>query len=134
MKRPAGVVVIGILAIIGAVLDILGSLALLGVGGLASATGAGGIGAGVLAVGVIYLIIGVVMLIFAISFLGLKPWAWWGLLVLEVISVVWGIIGLVVNGFTPSTLIGIIIQLLIILYLMSKNVKAAFFGPKATVG
>jgi len=131
MKRPVGVLIIGILGIIGAVLGILGSLAVLGVGGLAGATGAGAIGAGIVVIGVIYLIISVLLLIFAISFLGLKPWAWWGMLVMLAISIVWAIIGMAVNGFSASSLIGIIVDALIIAYLYSKSVKEAFFGPQA---
>jgi hypothetical protein len=134
MKRPTGVLVIGILGIIGAVLGILGSFALLGVGGLAAAAGEGGVGGGVIAIGVIYLIISVLLLIFAISFLGLKTWAWWGMLVMLAISIIWAIVGMAVNGFSTSSLIGIIIDALIIAYLYSRNVKEAFFGPKPGAG
>jgi hypothetical protein len=131
MKRPTGVLIIGILGIIGAVLGILGSLAIIGVGGLAAGAGAGVVGAGAMAIGVIYLIICIFLLIFSISFLSLKRWAWWGMLVILVLDVIFAIIGMVVNGFSVSSLIGIIIYLLIIAYLYSKKVKEAFFGPAA---
>jgi hypothetical protein len=134
MKRPVGVVIIGILAIIGAVLGILGALAIIGVGGLAAGAGAGVVGGGTIVIGVIYLIISVLLLIFAISFLSLKPWAWWGMLVMLGISIVWAIIGMAVGDFSVSALIGIIIDVLIIAYLYSKNVKEAFFGPRLGPG
>jgi hypothetical protein len=133
MKRPVGVVIIGILGIIGAVLGILASLTLMGLGSLGAAAGAGGVGAAAVIIGVIYLVIAVLLLIFAISFLGLKPWAWWGMVVLLAINIVWAIIQMAVFDFSSSSLIGIIIDALIIVYLYSKNVKAAFFGPKAIV-
>ena len=134
MKRPVGVLVIGILAIIGAVLGILGSIAIMGVGGVAAASGAGGVGAGAIALGVIYLIISILLLIFAIAFLSLRPWAWWGMLVMLGISIIWAIIGMAVNGFNTSSLIGIIIDVIIVAYLYSKSVKEAFFGPRTTAG
>lgn len=132
MKRPAGVVVIGILGIIGAVLGILGSLAILGVGGLAAAAGAGGIGAAAAAIGVIYLIISILTLIFAIAFLSLKRWAWWGMLVILAINIVFAAIGMAVSGFSTSSLFGIIVDALIVWYLNTRNVKRAFFGAGAT--
>jgi len=128
MKRPAGVLIIGILGIIAGVLEILGSIAVMGVGGLTAAAGAGGVGAGAMAVGVIYLIVGIFTLIFAIAFLSLKRWAWWGYVVMLGLAIVFGIIGMAVNGFYASSLIGIIIDVVLILYMNSKNVKEAFFG------
>jgi len=130
MKRPVGVVIIGILGIVSGVLGILGSIAVMGVGGLAAAAGAAGVGAGAMAVGVIYLIIGILTLIFAIAFLSLKTWAWWGYIVMLVLAIVFGIIGMAVNGFYASSLIGIIINVALILYMNSKNVKEAFFGVR----
>lgn len=128
MKRPVGVTIIGVLGIIGGVLGIIGSLTVIGVGGLATAAGAGVVGAGAMAVGVIYLIFSILQLIFAIAFLSLKTWAWWGMLVLLAVSIVLAIIGMGVNGFASSSLIGIIIDVLLIVYLYRKDVKAAFFG------
>lgn len=130
MKRPVGVLIIGILGIIAGVLEILGAIAVMGVGGLAAAAGAGGVGAGAMAVGVIYLIVGIFTLIFAIAFLSLKRWAWWGYIFMLGLAIVFGIVGMAVNGFYASSLIGIIIDVLLILYVNSKNVKEAFFGVR----
>lgn len=134
MKRPVGVLIIGILGIIGAVLSIIGSLTLLGLGSLGAAAGAGTVGAAAIIIGVIYLIIAVLLLIFAISFLSLKSWAWWGMLVLLAINIVWAIINMAAFGFSTSSLIGIIINALIIVYLFTRNVKQAFFGTSAGPG
>ena len=130
MKRPVGVLIIGILGIIAGVLEILGAIAVMGVGGLAAAAGAGAVGAGAVAVGVIYLIVGIFTLIFAIAFLSLKRWAWWGYIIMLGLAIVFGIVGMAVNGFYASSLIGIIIDVLLILYMNSKNVKEAFFGVR----
>lgn len=130
MKRPVGVLIIGILGVIAGVLQILGSIAVMGVGGLATATGAGAVGAGTMAIGVIYLIVGIFTLIFAIAFLSLKRWAWFGYIVMLGLAIVFGIIGMAVNGFYASSLVGIIIDVLLILYMNSRNVKEAFFGSR----
>jgi hypothetical protein len=132
MKRPVGVVILGILGIIGAVVDTLAALTIMGVGSLGAVAGAGAIGAAAIVLGVLYLIIGVLLLVFAISFLGLKSWAWWGMVFIMVINIVWGVLAMALNGFEASSLVGIIINVLIVIYLYSKNVKEAFFGPRAT--
>jgi hypothetical protein len=132
MKRPVGVIILGILGIIGAVIDILAALTIMGVGSLGTIAGAGAIGAAAVIFGVFYLIIGVLLLVFAISFLGLKSWAWWGMVFIMVINIVWGVVAMAVNGFETSSLIGIIINVLIVVYLYSKNVKEAFFGSQSS--
>ena len=103
----------------------------MGIGGLAAAGGVGVVGAGVMAVGVVYLVIGILLLLFAIAFLSLKRWAWWGMLIMLVVSVIFGIVGMAASGFTTAGLIGIIVDLLIIAYLYSRRVKEAFFGARA---
>jgi hypothetical protein len=128
MKRPVGVLIIGILGIIGAVLSILGGIAVMGVGGLATASGAGVVGGGTMAVGAILLILGILTLIFAIAFISLKRWAWWGYIILLGINVIWAIVGMAVNGLYTSIIISIIIDLLLMLYMNSNKVKTAFFG------
>ena len=74
--------------------------------------------------------IGILTLLFAIAFLSLKRWAWYGYIVMLGLAILFGIIGMAVNGFNVSSLIGIIIDVLLILYMNSKNVKEAFFGVR----
>jgi hypothetical protein len=130
MRRPVGVLIIGILGIIAGVLQILGSFAIMGVGGLAAVAGAGGVGAGTMAVGVIYLIVGVLTLIFAIAFISLRRWAWWGYVLMLGLAIVFGVVGLAVNGFYASSLMSVIIDVLLMLYMNSRRVKQAFFGAR----
>jgi integral membrane sensor domain MASE1 len=87
---------------------------------------------GAMAIGVIYLVFSILQLLFSIAFLSLKTWAWWGMLILLAVSIVFAVIGMAVNGFASSSLIGIIIDALLIVYLYRKDVKAAFFGAGAS--
>jgi hypothetical protein len=130
VKRPFGVVVIGILALISAVVRILGGLALLGIGGAALAASADG-GTTVTTVGVVALVIGVLTLIFAIAFLGLRRWAWWAMLFVELAAIAQVVVQMVTDGYVWTSLVGIIIPALIVLYLMSGKVRRAFFGRTA---
>ena len=131
MKRPTGVLVIGILGIIGGILGIIGSVAVFGAGGVATAAGVVGVGAGVMALGVIYLILAILELIAAIAFLSLKQWAWWGLVILLGFNIILAIAMMAAWRFGASSLIGILIDAGIIWYLNTKPIKEAFFGDKA---
>jgi hypothetical protein len=131
MKRPTGVLVIGILGIIGGVLGIIGSVAVFGAGGVATAVGAVGVGAGVMALGVIYLILAIFELIAAIAFLSLKQWAWWALIIMLGFNIVLAIAMMAAWQFGASSLIGILIDAGIIWYVNTKPIKGAFFGDRA---
>lgn len=130
MKRPIGVWIIGILALIGAILRILGSLTALGLGslGMAGKLGETGsdLGGDALAVGIVGLVVGVLLLFFALSFLGLRPWAWAAMLIFELILIVVAIVQFVFDGFHGATLATIIIPVIIVIYLTRPGVRGAF--------
>ena len=128
MKRPTGVLVIGILGIIGGILGIIGAIGVFTVGGLATAVGAVGVGGFAMVAGVIYLILAILELVAAIAFLSLKRWAWWGLVILLGANIVWAIVLMIAWQFGASSLISIIIDAAIIYYLNTKTIKGAFFG------
>jgi hypothetical protein len=128
MKRPTGVLVIGILGIIGGILGIIGAIGVFTVGSLATAVGAVGVGGFAMVAGVIYLILSIFELIAAIAFLSLKQWAWWGLVILLAANIVWAIVLMIAWQFGASSLISIIIDAAIIYYLNTKGIKSAFFG------
>jgi hypothetical protein len=130
VRRPFGVVVIGILALISALVRILGGLALLGIGGAALAANADS-GTTLTTLGVAALVIGVLTLIFAVAFLGLRRWAWWAMLLVELLAVAQVVVQMVTDGYVWTSLVGIIIPVLIILYLMTGRVRGAFFGRNA---
>ena len=83
MKRPTGVTVLGVLAIVGAVFGLLGALPLMGISGLgflslgsASSSGVAFGSTLFMGIGVIMLVSAVVQLVFGVGALQLKSWAW----------------------------------------------------------
>ncbi len=130
MKRPIGVWIIGILALVGAILMILGAITALGVSGLAMIGTlddvADGVGGQALAIGIVYLVLGVLVLFFALSFLGLRPWAWTALMVIELLQIVGVILGFIFGGFHWNSLVSIIIPVIIVFYLTRPRVRQAF--------
>jgi hypothetical protein len=130
VKRPIGVWIIGILALVGAILMILGAITALGVSGLAMIGTlddvADGIGGQALAVGIVYLVVGVLVLFFALSFLGLRPWAWTALMIIELLQIVGVILGFIFGGFHWNSLVSIIIPVIIVIYLTRPRIRQAF--------
>jgi hypothetical protein len=124
--RPQGVTILAILAAIGGVLGLLGSLALIGIGGIAAGAG-GGFLSGFMAIfGIVVLAQSVLLLAFAYGAWTLQPWAW----MLGVAAIA---IGLVINALfilngseIASQIISIVISVVILYYLFTPAVKAAF--------
>jgi len=131
MKRPIGVWIIGILALIVAILRILGGFTALGVGGLAL-TGTlgeevgGSLGAEALGVGIASLIIGFLVLIFALAFLGLRHWSWAALMIIQLLTIVVVVVQFIFDGFHWSSLTTIIIPVIIVFYLTRPRIRQAF--------
>ncbi|GHO89261.1 DUF2127 domain-containing protein [Dictyobacter formicarum] len=109
-RRPLGVTIIAVLEAIGGVFEILGGILLLNVSAAAA---------------IIAIIMGIIALVLAWGLWTLKPWAFWVAVVLEAISLVYGIF-LLVNGNTGA-LLQAVIALAILIYLFAdRNVRAAF--------
>ena len=139
MQKPTGVILIGILYIIGAIVSLLAGLAAFFFGGAlmmhAAAYGmpvtgmAGGIGA---FIGVILLVSAALALIIAIGLLGLKNWARIIAMVLSAIGAVFGLLAVfaLMMHFAAIMafwqLIKIAINVLIVWYLNQPQVKQAF--------
>lgn len=134
MKRPIGVWIIGILALIGGILRILAGLTALGIGGLALTGSLGqenGVSGGeALGIGVFELVVGIAVLFFALSFLRLRRWAWTAMMLVQWVTLIAVVLQFVFDGFNWSSLVGVIIPVLLIVYLGSRGVRRAFFGPK----
>ena len=132
MKRPVGVTILAVIAIIYGVFSLL--LALLGLLGSALATsGVASIkySIGTLAYATISdAILGILYLAFGIGAFQLKGWAWTTGVVALVLDVVRSIVGVVIQGFSVSKIvipsITIVIALLLLWYLFRLNVRAAF--------
>jgi hypothetical protein len=132
MKRPVGITILAVIAIIYGIFELL--LALLGL--LASALKASGVGhvqysAGTLAYATIsYAVLGILYLAFGIGAFSLKRWAWTTGVVALVLDVVRSIVGVVIRGFSASNIvvpsITIVIALVLLWYLFRPHVRAAF--------
>ena len=118
-ERPLGVTILAILAAIGGVLGLLGSVALLG---LFSA--AGGL---YMILGLLTIVLSVLYLVFAYGAWTLQPWGWTLGVGLAAASVVITLIGLTQG---TQELVGALISLaisgVILYYLFQPDVKAAF--------
>lgn len=72
------------------------------------------------------LVIGALHLIFAISFLGRRRWAWTALLTVSVIAIIGVILQFVFDQFYRSSIAGILLPLVVIFYLTRPQVRRAF--------
>ncbi len=145
-KRPTGVTILGVLAILGALGGLLSGVALIGLGLLLgtlvtdaaianaiatsgypglSSLGVGTISALLLALGGVVLILGILYLAVGIGFFSGKGWAWTLGIIVSVVGIILDVVQIGFGGY--SSIVGLIIGFLIIYYLMRPHVKA-FFG------
>ncbi len=124
-ERPLGVTLIGILLFLLGLIMILGGLALFALGDLVD------VEALAVATGAISVVIGIVYIVLAFGFFKGWNWVWVMTMVVLIIGILWSIIQWVLNDMETdqivSMLLGLIIPIIIVLYMNSKNVKA-FFG------
>lgn len=122
MRRPAGITIIGVLASVAGIIYILQGIRILGF----VVFGPGQAWSNVSATGWGTLILGIVWLAVGGAFMSLRPWAWvLGVIVvgLSLIAAFWGNI----NGWQFGDLfVAMIVPLVILFYLNSEKVKAAF--------
>jgi hypothetical protein len=125
-----GVTIIGVLAIIAAVVTLLGTLPYFGVGLLSSVIGGTGIGELAAAVGIgagiVMLIVAIAQLTFGIGALQLKSWAWTLGVVLFVLSAIMYAFSMLFVGLTVTNVIGGIVAIAVLGYLFTHEVRAAF--------
>lgn len=116
-ERPLGVTILGILWIIGGLLALIGGI------GVAAFVGifAGALGA---AIGVAFVIIGLIDLALGVGCFMAWPWVWPVGVILSVISILVGIVNIFSVG--ASALIGIVIAAIILWYLFQPQVKKYF--------
>lgn len=135
MKRPVGVTILAVIAIIYGAFSLL--VALLGVAGIAiDLSGALNRSTGYNVPTLVYavigdVILGVLYLIFGIGSLQLKGWAWTTGVVALALDVLRQLVGLfILQGFSVSKLvvaiITVVVAALVIWYLFRPNVRAAF--------
>lgn len=125
--RPTGVTIIGVLQVIGGVLRLLSSVALLGLVGLGLAGGVGDeTGGTILGIALVGLVVGLAYFYLGWSMLRLRPWAWTATLILNVIALASVVATFVVSGFDWGVAFGVIIPAIIVYYLYRPQVRAAF--------
>ncbi len=143
-RRPTGVTILGVLAILGGLFLLLGGAVLIGVGTLASsqiATGVanagysglssldtGTIATIVTVLGVVLLILGILYLAYGIGFFSGKGWAWTLGMIGTILGIILNIVQIALGSFTSVG--GLIIGLIIVYYLTRPHVKA-YFGKGA---
>jgi hypothetical protein len=135
VKRPTGITIIAIIYIILAILSLLWSGLVFGVGGLSSLFG-GLFGAESVAAfgtssawtGFLGIIVAGVQVVVAIGLLSMKRWAWILALIGVALTVVQGIVGLFGGGpfAFMCGILGLLIPLAILIYLLRGSVRTAF--------
>ena len=112
--RPLGITIIAIIMAIQGILAVIGGILLMTGGGVLST------------IGVITLILGILYLVLAWGLWTLKTWAFWGTVVLEVLTLINGILGLVQH--TPAQgVLSLIFAVVVLIYMFAdRNVRAAF--------
>jgi hypothetical protein len=135
MQRPTGITIIAILFIVLAILSLLWSGLVFGVGGLSSLFG-GLFGAEQVAAfgtssawsGFLGIIVALVQLAVAIGLLSMRKWAWVLALVAVALTVVQGVVGVFSGGAFAFMcgILGLIIPIAILIYLLSNRVRSGF--------
>ncbi len=145
-RRPVGVTILAILAIIAGILSLIGGILLvtggaaIGVGAVATSAVSGGMVAFAVVEGIASLILGVLMLAFGIGALRADAWAWMLGMIVSILNIISGIASIVLEtsryGFAyaiEQNIIGLIIAIIILAYLNSARVRA-YFGRQTSAG
>lgn len=136
MKRPTGVTVIGVLAIVIGALQILASVAYFGIRlpALLRLTSASSAIVGVTALaGGWSLLFGVLAVVFGIGALRLSSWAWTMGVVLFIIDLIAAVVFMFATGLTLDLAIVAIVAIVLLAYLYSNDVRTAFGHPPGGV-
>jgi len=122
-KRPLGITIIAILLFISAVIEIIG-----GISSVIGNTPTGTMSDVLL--GWFPLAMGVIELVLAWGLWTLKPWAYWGTLVVEIVNILihfFGFLGLPRTHSALAVISGGIVSIIIVIYLLAdRNVRRAF--------
>ena len=122
MRRPAGITIIAVLALAIGVIDVLEGLRDLGY----VVFGPGQVLSNASLTGWLTLIVGVVWLVIAGGFFSLQPWAWLLAVIWVGVSLIEAFFGSLNNWQLGSALFAMAIPLIILAWLNSGHVKAAF--------
>jgi hypothetical protein len=122
-RRPFAITILAILMFISAVIEIIGGLTSV-IGNTPTGT------ASDVLLGWFPLVLGVITLILAWGLWTLKPWAYWGTLVVEIVNILihfFGFLGLPKTHSALAVISGGVISIIIVIYLLvDRNVRRAF--------
>ena len=122
-RRPFGITFLAILMFISAVIEIIGGLTSV-IGNTPTGT------ASDVLLGWFPLVLGVITLILAWGLWTIKPWAYWGTLVVEIVNILihfFGFLGLPKTHSALAVISGGVISIIIVIYLLvDRNVRRAF--------
>ncbi len=133
MKRPLGLTIIAWLAIVGGVLQVLGSLGLVGIGSIGILIGSTsqltkialfGIDFGIWT-GVVLMAFGAIGLVFGMGLLVMKSWSWTLGLILYGLNLVAGLALLFYTGLGATTALVTLVSAIILGYLLSPAAREA---------
>lgn len=127
-SRPTGITILAVLSAIGGVLAILAGLFATVLGGaVGAATGSAAVGGLVSLLGIIAIVYGGLSLAFAYGAWTLKPWAWTLGMASQIVGIGLAIVYIATGNSTVSSqILNIAISAVIIYYLNTPAVKAAF--------
>jgi hypothetical protein len=127
-SRPTGITILAVLSAIGGVLAILAGLFATVLGGaVGAATGSAAVGGLVSLLGIIAIVYGGLSLAFAYGAWTLKPWAWTLGMASQIVGIGLAIVYIATgNSTVTSQILNIAISGVIIYYLNTPPVKAAF--------
>lgn len=135
MKRPTGITIIAVLYIILAVLSLLWSGLVFGLGGLGSLFGGlfgaenvAALGTSGAWTGFLGILTALVQIVVAIGLLSMKKWAWFLALISVALTVVQGIVGIFGGGpfAFMCGILGLAIPVGILIYLLLPGIRRAF--------
>jgi hypothetical protein len=121
-----GITILAVLSAIGGVFGLLGGGLIALVGGAATAGGAGPLGGFITIIGFVAIAQAVLSLAFAYGAWTLKPWAWTLGMVVAAVGIVVSALFIINGSPITSQIISIAISAVIIYYLNTPAVKAAF--------
>ena len=129
MKRPVGVTIVSVLAIIGGGIQLLASLGYLGFSAIQTSLILGTVSGisplMVLGTGLLSLVIGVLAITFGFGALSLKSWSWMTGLVVWGVSLAFSIVQLAVTGIAVIPVVSALVAIGILAYLASSPVREA---------
>jgi len=134
-KRPTGITIIAVAYILLALISLLWSGLVFGIGGVSSLFGSifgaenvAAFGSSTIWTAVLGILAAVVQIIVAIGLLAMKKWAWTLALIAVGLTLLQGLGAMFAGGFFGLICggIGLIIPLIILFYLLRKNTQAAF--------